>query len=213
MRVEDPYRYVVLQDGTELGCKRADHRHRRHRARAGRTGRRAADRRRHLLRSGAHRGSQLPRPGRVRRGRGKLGGTGRDVLLPLRQTGHHARARQQPAGQHVPVSDRPDQTVRPTSMYRLARRSRKYWATIGWRTLRSNTTAARRKRCRRPRCFCSSAPCPTRDLVREVVACNNAGFVLTGQDLLKDGKRPAGWQLNRDPYLLETSVPGIFCGR
>jgi thioredoxin reductase (NADPH) len=46
--------------------------------------------------------------------------------------------------------------------------------------------------------------------VRDVVACNNAGFILTGQDLMKDGKRPVGWKPNRDPYLLETSVPGIF---
>jgi thioredoxin reductase (NADPH) len=36
------------------------------------------------------------------------------------------------------------------------------------------------------------------------------GFILTGPDLLKDGKRPRGWPLDRDPGLLETSVPGIF---
>jgi thioredoxin reductase (NADPH) len=36
------------------------------------------------------------------------------------------------------------------------------------------------------------------------------GFVLTGPDLMKDGKRPHGWTLDRDPALLETSVPGIF---
>ena len=36
------------------------------------------------------------------------------------------------------------------------------------------------------------------------------GFILTGPDLVRDGKRPRGWQLERDPYLLETSVPGIF---
>jgi thioredoxin reductase (NADPH) len=36
------------------------------------------------------------------------------------------------------------------------------------------------------------------------------GFVLSGPDLLKDGKRPAGWTLDRDPGLLETNVPGIF---
>jgi thioredoxin reductase (NADPH) len=36
------------------------------------------------------------------------------------------------------------------------------------------------------------------------------GFILTGQDLVHDGKRPKGWQLDRDPGLLETSVPGIF---
>ncbi len=37
------------------------------------------------------------------------------------------------------------------------------------------------------------------------------GFVLTGRDLMTDGQRPAGWTAQRDPYLFETSVPGIFC--
>ena len=36
------------------------------------------------------------------------------------------------------------------------------------------------------------------------------GFVLAGPDLVVDGKRPAGWSLDRDPYHLETSVPGVF---
>jgi thioredoxin reductase (NADPH) len=36
------------------------------------------------------------------------------------------------------------------------------------------------------------------------------GFILTGPDLMKDGKRPRGWPLDRDPGLLETSVPGVF---
>jgi thioredoxin reductase (NADPH) len=40
------------------------------------------------------------------------------------------------------------------------------------------------------------------------------GFLVTGQNLLRDGplgnRRPAGWSANRDPYLLETSVPGVF---
>ena len=36
------------------------------------------------------------------------------------------------------------------------------------------------------------------------------GFILSGPDLMRDGKRPNGWPLDRDPALLETSVPGIF---
>lgn len=36
------------------------------------------------------------------------------------------------------------------------------------------------------------------------------GFILTGRDLLVNGKRPAEWTLNRDPGLLETNVPGVF---
>ena len=42
------------------------------------------------------------------------------------------------------------------------------------------------------------------------VARDPAGFVLTGPDLLRDGRRPGGWVPERDPYLLEASVPGVF---
>lgn len=43
-----------------------------------------------------------------------------------------------------------------------------------------------------------------------IVDRDSRGFVLTGRDLLKDGKRPKGWTLDRDPGLLETNVPGVF---
>ncbi|QIN82563.1 response regulator [Rubrobacter tropicus] len=36
------------------------------------------------------------------------------------------------------------------------------------------------------------------------------GFILSGPDLMTGGKRPKGWRPDRDPFLLETSVPGIF---
>lgn len=36
------------------------------------------------------------------------------------------------------------------------------------------------------------------------------GFILTGTDLMKNGKPPKTWSADRDPYLLETSVPGVF---
>jgi thioredoxin reductase (NADPH) len=36
------------------------------------------------------------------------------------------------------------------------------------------------------------------------------GFVLSGRDLVRDGQKPKGWTLEREPFLLETSVPGIF---
>ncbi len=39
---------------------------------------------------------------------------------------------------------------------------------------------------------------------------NERGFILTGPDLLKSGKRPKGWSLERDPSLLETNIPGVF---
>jgi len=36
------------------------------------------------------------------------------------------------------------------------------------------------------------------------------GFILTGTDLMRDGKPPKSWTADRDPYLLETSIPGVF---
>jgi thioredoxin reductase (NADPH) len=36
------------------------------------------------------------------------------------------------------------------------------------------------------------------------------GFIPTGPGLLVDGRRPHGWTLDRDPYFLESSLPGVF---
>jgi thioredoxin reductase (NADPH) len=43
-----------------------------------------------------------------------------------------------------------------------------------------------------------------------VVERDERGFVLAGPDLMADGKLPPGWPLDRPPYHLETSVPGVF---
>lgn len=44
-----------------------------------------------------------------------------------------------------------------------------------------------------------------KDIIRD-----EKGFIVTGFDLIKDGKKPDTWKLNRFPALLETSVPGIY---
>jgi thioredoxin reductase (NADPH) len=51
---------------------------------------------------------------------------------------------------------------------------------------------------------------PGTDWLEGVVARDQNGFILTGQSLMREGKPPQGWTLDRDPSLLETSVPGIF---
>jgi thioredoxin reductase (NADPH) len=51
---------------------------------------------------------------------------------------------------------------------------------------------------------------PRSELFRGLLELDEAGFILTGQDLMRDGRRPVGWTPRRDPFLLETSVPGIF---
>ena len=50
---------------------------------------------------------------------------------------------------------------------------------------------------------------PHTNMLGDLVELSSAGFILTGPDLFLNGKR-AGWKLKRDPYLMETSVPGIF---
>jgi thioredoxin reductase (NADPH) len=39
---------------------------------------------------------------------------------------------------------------------------------------------------------------------------DNSGYLVTGPDLIRGGKKPARWPLDRDPYYLETSMPGLF---
>jgi len=51
---------------------------------------------------------------------------------------------------------------------------------------------------------------PGTDFVSNLVKRDEKGFILSGADLLEDGKPPKDWPLDRDPMALETSVPGVF---
>ena len=51
---------------------------------------------------------------------------------------------------------------------------------------------------------------PRTDWLGDAIARDDRGFVLTGPDLMPGGERPKKWTLDRDPFLLETSVPGVF---
>ena len=54
-------------------------------------------------------------------------------------------------------------------------------------------------------CFVFIGAAPRTDWLDGVVARDERGFILAGRDA-----QAAGWPLQRDPYLLETSVPGVF---
>jgi thioredoxin reductase (NADPH) len=56
--------------------------------------------------------------------------------------------------------------------------------------------------------FIGSAP--RTQMVADLVERDPQGFILTGRDLLVDGHWPKSWTAERDPFLFETSVPGIF---
>jgi thioredoxin reductase (NADPH) len=51
---------------------------------------------------------------------------------------------------------------------------------------------------------------PRTEWLDGVVTRDERGFVRTGPDLVVGGQRPPGWPLDRDPYHLESSVPGVF---
>ena len=51
---------------------------------------------------------------------------------------------------------------------------------------------------------------PLTDWLDGVVVRDSRGFVIAGPDLSVGGERPSGWDLDRMPYHLETSVPGVF---
>jgi thioredoxin reductase (NADPH) len=51
---------------------------------------------------------------------------------------------------------------------------------------------------------------PRTDWLAGVVQRDAQGYIISGIHLMLEGKRPAGWSADRDPFYLETSVPGIF---
>jgi thioredoxin reductase (NADPH) len=51
---------------------------------------------------------------------------------------------------------------------------------------------------------------PQSQVVSGLVKCSDKGYIYTGPDVMVDKQPPPGWTFERDPFLLETSVPGIF---
>ncbi len=51
---------------------------------------------------------------------------------------------------------------------------------------------------------------PHTDWLEGLVERDAQGYLISGQHLIREGRRPVGWTAERDPFYLETSVPGIF---
>jgi thioredoxin reductase (NADPH) len=51
---------------------------------------------------------------------------------------------------------------------------------------------------------------PRTDWLTGIVERDAQGYLITGQHLMREGRRPKGWPADRDPLYLESSVPGIF---
>ena len=74
----------------------------------------------------------------------------------------------------------------------------------------ANTTSGEKETVPAAALFIFIGAVPHTDMIGNLVKRNKAGFILTGPDMNDGNGRPSGWALKRDPYLLETSVPGIF---
>jgi thioredoxin reductase (NADPH) len=51
---------------------------------------------------------------------------------------------------------------------------------------------------------------PLTDWLPPTLVRDRSGFVVTGPELVAGDQRPSSWDLDRDPYLLESSIPGVF---
>ena len=77
--------------------------------------------------------------------------------------------------------------------------------------LLQDSTTGQRERVPAPWLFVFIGALPQTQWLGDAFARDARGFLLTGPDLLdREGRRPADWPLDRDPYLLEASVPGVF---
>lgn len=51
---------------------------------------------------------------------------------------------------------------------------------------------------------------PHTSWLQSIAECDEKGYLLTGPDIMQEGQPPKGWTLERAPFFLETSIPGIF---
>lgn len=210
VRVEDPYRYVVLKDGTELGCRAL------------------------VIASGvATRMLELP-------GAAELTGAGIYYGAALTEAAYYrgehvyvvggANSAGQGAmffsryAEKVTILVRANSLALGMSQYLVDQiegtpnievlTRAEAIAVHGTQRLEGltlqNLDTQETWEVQTPAMFLFIGAVPRSDMLEGVVERNTAGFILTGPDLIVEGKRPSGWKPKRDPFLLETSVPGIF---
>ncbi len=156
------------------------------------------------------RGRGVPRQGRADRRRRELGGPGGAELRALRAQGHDAGARGVAHRGDVPylvdrIADTPNIEVltgaEVAAVHGPGRLEAADVACGPARDVRRLEAAAM---------FIFIGSTPRSEMAAGLVERDPGGFILTGPDLRTDGKLPQAWPLERDPFLLETSVPGIF---
>ncbi len=77
---------------------------------------------------------------------------------------------------------------------------------VSWRNLKTGADETREVR----HVFSMTGASPNTAWLGDCVALDDKKFIKTGADLLPEELQAAKWPLNRQPYLFETSVPGVF---
>ena len=78
--------------------------------------------------------------------------------------------------------------------------------TVEWRNYQTGATQAHSITA----LFSMIGAVPNSEWLEGCVACDDAGFIKTGSDLSSEDLTHANWPVRRAPYLLETSLPGVF---
>ena len=210
VRVEDPYRYVTLNDGTELGCKALV-------VASGVTTRRLdAPGVAELTGAGIYYGAALTEAASYRGEHmvvvGGANSAGQGAMFFSRYASKvtilvRSSSLSKSMSQYLidQIAGTENIEVLPYHQVVEAHGQNRLEAVS---VLNSQTDEVTRMAA--PAMFLFIGAVPHSAFVAGVVETNSAGFILTGPDLMRDGRRPKGWKLQRDPFLLETSVPGIF---
>ncbi|MFL6197060.1 MAG: FAD-dependent oxidoreductase [Thermoanaerobaculia bacterium] len=103
------------------------------------------------------------------------------------------------------IEDSPAITLR-TQTEIVALEGNSHLERLGWRDRRAGTVEARDIR----HLFLMTGATPSTQWLADCVVLDEKGFIKTGPDLSKDELAAAKWPLARAPYLLETSLPGVF---
>jgi len=210
VRVEDPYRYVTLNDGTELGCRALVI------ATGVTTQKLAVSGVEELTGAGIYYGAALTEAASYRGERicvvGGANSAGQGAMFFSRYASKvtmlvRASSLSKSMSQYLI-----DQIAATENIEVLTRHIVE--AVHGKERLEGitvrNHDTDEAYRIDTPALFLFIGAVPHSECVAGVVERNSAGFILTGPDLMVNGQRPKGWKPQRDPFLLETSVPGIF---
>ena len=171
----------------------------------------ALDRPGRLLRFGGHRGPGVRRRRGLHRRWRQLGRPGGGVPGPPRPARHPAGAGRQPRDVDVALPhppDRRDPEHRGAPRHRGDRGGRRRPPRRAHRS--ATAPVGSQETVKAGYLFVFIGAAPRTEWLDGVVARDARGFVLTGPDLIVEGRRPAGWGLDRDPYFLEASAPGVF---